>query len=179
MPSFTQAAIKQSFLKLLEQYPLSKITVKMIVLDCGINRNTFYYHFEDIPMLLEKVIEDEINAIADQLPENFSLIEGAQTLLSYLVKNKKKVGHIWNSSTREFYEMHLMKICDYISRRFIKRLGEETAKGETEALYADLLKYELFGLIIDWINHDMSFDIVERANQMGALLNDKFEFEIK
>ena len=75
MPSFTQVAIKQSFLKLLEQYPISKITVKMIVLDCGINRNTFYYHFEDIPMLLEEVIEDQIDVVAGRLPDECFLEE--------------------------------------------------------------------------------------------------------
>ena len=44
MPNFTKQAIKDSFLKLLNQQPLSKISVRSIVEDCGINRNSFYYH---------------------------------------------------------------------------------------------------------------------------------------
>lgn len=43
MAQFTKQAIINSFLKLLEETPLDKITVKDIVEDCGINRNTFYY----------------------------------------------------------------------------------------------------------------------------------------
>ena len=41
MPNFTKMAIKASFIKLLNERPLNQITVKDIVLDCGINRNTF------------------------------------------------------------------------------------------------------------------------------------------
>ena len=49
MPNFTKQAIKDSFLRLLNQQPLSKISVRSIVEDCGINRNSFYYHYQDIP----------------------------------------------------------------------------------------------------------------------------------
>ena len=47
MASFTRKAIMDSCLRLLEERPVDKITVKDIVEDCGINRNTFYYHFHD------------------------------------------------------------------------------------------------------------------------------------
>ena len=53
MANFTRRAIKESFLKLLNQRPLNQITIKDIVEDCGINRNSFYYHFEDLPALVE------------------------------------------------------------------------------------------------------------------------------
>ena len=51
MSAYTKQAIKNSFLKLLNDRPLNQVTVKAIVEDCGINRNTFYYHFTDIPAL--------------------------------------------------------------------------------------------------------------------------------
>lgn len=171
MPAFTQAAIKQSFLKLLEQYPISKITVKMIVLDCGINRNTFYYHFEDIPKLLEEVIEDQVDEIARRLPDECPLEEGIEILLSYLVDNKKKVAHIWNSSSREFYEAHMMKVCEYIVRRYFLAAGVEKSREKKAELQIDFLKYELYGLIVDWLNQGMAFDIVERGNEIGELIN--------
>ena len=47
--SLTKRAIRASFLKLLNERPLNKIPVKDIVEDCGINRNSFYYHYTDIP----------------------------------------------------------------------------------------------------------------------------------
>ena len=47
MANFTQKAIKESFIKLLNEKPISKISVKDIVEDCGINRNSFYYHYAE------------------------------------------------------------------------------------------------------------------------------------
>ena len=41
MASFTRKAIMDSFMKLVDQRPISKITIKDIVEDCGVNRNTF------------------------------------------------------------------------------------------------------------------------------------------
>ena len=55
MASFTRKAIMDSFMKLVDQRPISKITIKDIVEDCGVNRNTFYYHFADIPALIEAI----------------------------------------------------------------------------------------------------------------------------
>ena len=49
MPPFAKREIKNSFIKLLTERPISQITVKDIVEDCGVNRNSFYYHFQDIP----------------------------------------------------------------------------------------------------------------------------------
>ena len=42
-----------SLQRFMEKKPLSKITVSEIIADCGVNRKTFYYHFEDIYALLK------------------------------------------------------------------------------------------------------------------------------
>ena len=55
MPNFTKAAIKQAFIQLLDERPLKQITVKDIVEQCGINRNSFYYHYQDIPSLIQEI----------------------------------------------------------------------------------------------------------------------------
>ena len=59
MASFTRRALQQTLLTLLETMSLDKITVKGIVDTCGISRNTFYYHYEDIPSLLADTLETE------------------------------------------------------------------------------------------------------------------------
>ena len=45
MSGFTKEIIAKTFTELLDEKPMSKITVKDIVERCGVNRNTFYYHF--------------------------------------------------------------------------------------------------------------------------------------
>ena len=65
MASFTQQALRHSLLVLLERQPLDKITVKMLVDACGVSRNTFYYHYDDIPALLADTLEAEFAKTAD------------------------------------------------------------------------------------------------------------------
>lgn len=64
--NLTRKAIKGSFIKLLNEYPLSKITIKDIVEDCGVSRNTFYYHYQDIFELLEDIFEEEIAKVIEK-----------------------------------------------------------------------------------------------------------------
>ena len=66
MPNFTKRAIKEAFVALLDERPLNKITVKDVVEACGINRNSFYYHFQDLPALLEEIIAQRVQELIDE-----------------------------------------------------------------------------------------------------------------
>lgn len=109
MSNFTKIAIQQSFLRLLSQRSITKITVKDIVEDCGINRNSFYYHFQDLPQLLETVIIESADEIISRIPESFSLEEGLTTVLERLVENKRAIRqHLGVRRIGRFTEQNLM-----------------------------------------------------------------------
>ena len=63
MPSFTKEAILKAFLHIAAKKPIEKITVRDIVDECGINRNTFYYHFQDMYAVLEEICRDAIEGV--------------------------------------------------------------------------------------------------------------------
>ena len=77
MSAFTKKAILESFLRLAEKKPIDKITVRDIVDDCGVNRNTFYYHFQDIYAVLETLCHHAVKRLPAQLPL-------AETLAAFL-----------------------------------------------------------------------------------------------
>ena len=108
MPSFTKKAIEASFLKLLNETPLSNITVKMIVDDCQINRNSFYYHFQDIPSLLEAIIVQMLDDIIQLIPSDLNVSDCLLEISEDLDRNKRALLHIWNSENRERFEGHLL-----------------------------------------------------------------------
>ena len=68
MPSFTKKAIIESFLRIAAKKPLDKITVRDIVDDCGVNRNTFYYYFQDIYAVLEEICRNGVEKVPRGLP---------------------------------------------------------------------------------------------------------------
>ena len=108
--SLTKRAIRASFLKLLNERPLNKITVKDIVEDCGINRNSFYYHYTDIPALAEEIVKDEAARIVQEYPTVDSLEQCLEIAVEFALQNRTAVLHLYNSASHEAYEHSLMDI---------------------------------------------------------------------
>ena len=54
----TKELLTDTFWELLEEKAYSKITVNDIVNRCDVNRNTFYYHFQDIPSLMINLLKN-------------------------------------------------------------------------------------------------------------------------
>jgi len=68
---YTRKVIEDSFLNLLQQKHMSKITVTELCETAQINRATFYKHYADVPQLLEKLEEN----LFDQIRAAFSAKE--------------------------------------------------------------------------------------------------------
>ena len=170
MPNFTKMAIKDSFLKLLNEQPLNKISVRSIVEDCGINRNTFYYHFQDIPTLIEEIIEEQAENVIKKYPSIESLDECFSVIFETALKNKKAIYHIFNSVNRDMYERSLMRICEYVITSYVKTAFPD---GQTSPEVHDIIirffKCQLFGLIYDWIISGMRDDSIEMIHKITAV----------
>ena len=83
MTNLTKDAIKKSFMKLLNAKPVNKITVKEIVADCGINRNSFYYHFDDIPSLIEEILNEQADALVQTTDRDTSIYTDILTAMDF------------------------------------------------------------------------------------------------
>lgn len=59
----TKLAIKESLLELMQVYPISKISVKMICESADINRSTFYAHYKDQYQLLNQLQQEAVQDI--------------------------------------------------------------------------------------------------------------------
>ena len=71
MSQITKNALATALKKLLSKKELSKITISNITEECGVNRQTFYYHFKDIYDLLEWIFTNEvIEEIDNEIEEN-------------------------------------------------------------------------------------------------------------
>lgn len=173
MANFTKQAIKSSFMKLLNQQPLSKISVRDIVEDCGINRNSFYYHFQDIPSLIEEIIKEDADRIIEQHPTVNSLRECINIMFRYALENKKAVLHIYNSANRDIYEKSMMKLCEYVVTKYLETVfGKDPESEKARASAIIFFKCELFGLSFEWIGKGMKEDAIEEIYSLADLCRD-------
>ena len=88
----TKKMLADSLKKFMEKKPLSKITVSDIVKDCGVNRKTFYYHFEDINHLFKWIIEKE----AVEVVREFDLLNDFEDTIAFVVDYVNRNMHILN-----------------------------------------------------------------------------------
>lgn len=160
MANLTEKAIKSSALKLLNEKPISQITIKDIADDCGINRNSFYYHFRDLPTLLETMITEQADNIIAEYPSINSLEECIDAALSFAVNNRRAAMHIYNSVSRDIYEQYLWRVCDYTVTTYINTvLSGYTISDYDREIITDFYKCACFGKILDWQRGGMKSDI--------------------
>lgn len=170
IPNFTKQAIKASFIKLLNEQPLNKISVRDIVEECGINRNSFYYHFHDIPSLIEEIVTEEADMLIHKYPSINTLDECVTLAFQFALQNKKAVYHIYNSVNRDIYERYLMEICDYVVTTYLDTaFGKEAVRESDRAIIIRFFKCELFGLSFEWITNGMKDDAVEEIYRLTEL----------
>ena len=111
MSAYTKQAIKNSFLKLLNERPISRVTVKAIVEDCGINRNTFYYHFADIPSLATEIITERADSIVREYANPESPAACLHAAVQFMTENRRAVMHMYRSISHDTVAFYLMQIC--------------------------------------------------------------------
>lgn len=69
---YTRRVIKESFLSLLREKPVNRITVKEVCQLAELNRATFYAHYSDCFALLESIEQE----LLDAFRESLQLIDG-------------------------------------------------------------------------------------------------------
>ena len=160
MANFTKKAIQASFMKLLDEHPLSRITVKDIVADCGVNRNTFYYYFEDIPKLIEDTVMEDAEATIRAYPTVERIEDCLDSVIDAALSKKQAVLHIYNSVNREIYEQYLWKVCDHAISAYMTTTlkGREVSDSDLDAM-KKYLKCVGFGIISGWLATGMTEDI--------------------
>ena len=180
MPGFTKRAIRNSFMKLLNERPVSQITVKDIVEDCGINRNSFYYHYQDLPSMVEEIILEETNEIIRQHPTVDSLEEGLDVTVSFAMKNKRAALHLYNSANRDLFEQHLWRICEYVVDTYINTAFAGSPIGaEDKKIIICYYKWCCFGATMDFLAGGMKDDIQAIFYRMGQLKKGMLEEMIR
>lgn len=176
MAGFTRKAIRDSFVKLLNEKPLNQITVRDIVDDCGINRNTFYYYFQDLPHLLETMVDEEADRIIREHPTTESIEDCLYAVIGFALENRKAVMHIYHSINRDIYEQYQWRICGHTVTAYVDRiLSGRTVSEQDRQLIIDYLKGVCFGLVSYWLETGMKEDIQLRFHRICELKHGDLE----
>ena len=104
MSQITKRALASALKELLEHKPLNKITIADITEQCGVNRQTFYYHFQDIYALLEWIYTTDAQRLLEGKRDGDTWQQGFLQVLEYIRDNRALVRNTYHSVSRELLE---------------------------------------------------------------------------
>ena len=184
----TKLALANALKKLLQKKFLDDITVKELVEECEVNRQTFYYHFQDIYDLLRWFLEHETS---EALRGADCWQDALRAAFRYVQDNHLAIYHVYRSSGRDHLDCHFFSLARAITAstlgslatshmpRFTASTLAESARDlplpERELDFlADFYMYAIAGMMMGWLSDDMREEPEEIVGRLDRLLEGEF-----
>lgn len=171
MAQTTKKALAASLKRLLKVKTLDKVTVTDIAEDCEVNRQTFYYHFQDIYDLIEWIYTNDADKALDGKKTYDTWQQGFLQIFEYVQENKAFVINTYHSISRE----HLERFLYNETYHLIMDVVEEQAAGmnvreDDKAFIADIYKFAFVGLMLEWVGKGMKEEPEKIIGRLSLLM---------
>lgn len=156
MASFTKFAILKVFGDLAASRPVDKITVKDITDQCGISRNTFYYHYQDIYQVLKAYVQYSAEHVIELMVEDEGE-DGKAGLkeIRYLEANRELLCNLYRSAANEEVRNCLQSASQIIFDRLIESVSQGMeVQAEDKKILSAVCQYTVWGIMTSWMEED-------------------------
>ena len=177
---YTKKMIREVFIKMLNERPLNKITVKDIATACEINRNTFYYYYTDIYALLSEIFQIELQTVIDEYNDTLSWEESFIVAARFALENKTAIYHVYNSMRREEVVNYIYNVSGNVMIRYVEKVsdGISASLGDRK-LIASFYQCALTEMVLHWIATGMKEDPDTIVRRIGYLFDGNIELSLK
>ena len=168
-----KARIRQAFTKLLREKPIQRIAVKELCQEAGVNRSTFYAHYQDIYDLLRWLLEHEtVEALGGAEDWQAALLDAFR----YIRDNHMVIYHIYRSAGRDnLLDCPFYSLARAIASASLEREARELRLPEADADFlTDFYMYAIAGVMIGWFAGDMREEPEELVGRLSRLLEGEF-----
>ncbi len=168
--NITKKAIADSLKILTKEKTFDKISVKDISEKCGINRQTFYYHFVDKFNLLEWIYQTEL---LEPNMDGVDFQNWSEKLTNTLVTMKKNKRFYINTitHTENYIQKYLIEQAESVFQKAIDELDEHTRVDQNQRSFISrFFAYGLCGIIIEWAVNGMQEQPEYVSQNMEKLL---------
>lgn len=147
----TRKLIMDSFVELSGKKEFKDITVKDITTEAMINRATFYYHFEDIYDLLDKVLSEVLLINLNSIDFEKSVLN-EESIIDIFVAITDFQRALSNRCHRGYDETIARIIREQLEIIFYRMLRKQHTVEEDESLKitAVILSWGIYGASVEW-----------------------------
>lgn len=178
----TKRMFSDALIALLDEKPLSKITVTELINYCGVNHKTFYYHFSNIYDLVKWMLEYDIIRHIQEYDLLKDYTEVIHVISNYTEKNKLVLHKILKDIGRE--QLRILFYDDFISTFEPAVLEEMQKKNYVISKNCILFLVSSFSeflsnIIIDCINGTIAIKKEDLIKYMEAFIKPLFQTALK
>lgn len=167
----TKQLIADSLKKLMREKPLNKISIRELVAECGLNRQTFYYHFQDIYALLEWIVEKEIISVLGNSDNFLTWQEAGVYFLKYLKQNSTIVLCALNSMGRTALKNFLFDDIFKVATLYIENVSSDIKVSEKNFNHVVHFYAVTFGALLeDWLSTGMPDEPEDLINILNTIV---------
>ena len=152
----TETMLCVAFMELLKKCPFSKITIQKLAGQCGVNRQTFYYHFQDIRDLIEWICIDEVDNILEKKDECEKWEDKFLLIFKIMEEEKIFVKNIYYSVSVEVLRSNLYRLVyPIIYSEILEKSKGKNLREEDKKFITDFYKYSFVSIVLNWIDNGM------------------------
>jgi len=176
MANATKEALGSALKKMMNIKPIDKITIKDLVEICGVNRQTFYYHFDDVYDLLEWVFEEDANRVLPKEVKYEHWQEYVMVFFEYLYENKTFTLNVFNSNSRLYMLRFLKMRLESCIRSFAVIVSEGMSIDRNDFDFViEFYSNGVIGLISQWLDLGMQLPKSVNKERFLQLLDNSVE----
>ncbi len=171
MKEKTETIFCESFMELLRKNSFQKITIQMIANKCGVNRQTFYYHYENIYDLLAHTIEYHF-VKESRFKETMSWEESIELFLSWMVDNKGVIKNIVGNVSRMALRKGIYPIIRKClsSTYYPNSIVKTSVEDSEEEFIQRFLIMGIIQYIVEWVENDFKESKEEVVDNIFLIL---------
>ena len=169
-------SIVDSLIQTLNETTLEKITVTDIAAKCGISRQTFYYHFNDIYDIVRYFFLREIERAFADYSDIDSWQTGYMRLLKWAKNNKALVMNTYFSTKREYVEVFLKKVSKKYISKIVRTEAKEYKVTENQCNFIeDFYTLSFSAFTLEWIRLGMVETPENIVNKISLIIDGDFQ----
>ena len=177
----TKLLIANSLRKLMKKKSLDKIKIREIVEDCGVNRQTFYYHFQDIYALVEWIYTYDGRRIVDDHKDDKDWVPVVKEMFDYLEEHHEEIRCVVNSKADKFFHDFIYDKIGTVCRIIIDGASQKMKVAEYHKEFiANFYTFAVCGVVECWMKNRNAtrmssdelihmFNLTIRGNVLAAL----------
>lgn len=168
---YTLKVIQETFLDILKEKPMSKITVKEICDKAEINRGTFYKHYRDCYDLMEQIEDDALRQFEEMLTsiKTTGIHATLLVILETLRDNAQLILIMSDTAGSRGFFHRMMKCCIRHMDEYMKYSSESNLSEENRIAGFAFLAGGCSGVLEYWLHSGMKASPEELANMLDTL----------